>query len=294
MMENKPGQENSLKPEKIGQIANTRAPLQNMAHENLPQPIPTSFLNPQQVRIYSQEIFSFLESTEEDFQVSNDYFSLHTEINHTSRAFLIDWLVTIHGKFRMHQETLYLAVNLADRYMAKRIVNKKQLQLVGVTAIFIAAKYEEIYPPNLRDFIRTTDEAYSKQNLIKMEIDMLKVIDFQITFPTAWRFLEKYPELMTNGCGLLAEYLLELGQVEYAMLKYKPSVQAASVSYLANVFISKNYVWKIESPSEREVKECAKDFYVIFKAACAHPLSAVREKYIKKKLEVARFEAENH
>jgi Cyclin len=64
-------------------------------------------------------------------------------------------------------------------------VNKKQLQLVGLTAIFIASKYEEIYPPNIRDFIIATDSAYSKQHLIKMEVDMLKVIDFQVTFPTA-------------------------------------------------------------------------------------------------------------
>ena len=294
MLENHPTQENSLKPEKLGHSLNTRAPLQSMAHENLPQPVPSSLLNPQQVKCYSQEIFSFLESTESDCQASSDYFALHTEITHTCRAFLVDWLVTVHGKFRMHQETLYLAVNLVDRYMSKRIVNRRQLQLIGVTAIFIAAKYEEIYPPNARDFIRTTDEAYSKQNLIKMEIDMLKVIEFQVTFPTAWRFMERYPEVLNNGSALLAEYLLELGQVEYALLKFKPSIQAAAASYLANIIINKNYNWKIENPSEKEMGGCAKEFYRIFKAAAVHPLTAVRETYIRKKLDITKYEAEGH
>ena len=64
------------------------------------------------------------------------------------------------------------------------MVTKKQFQLVGLTAIFIAAKYEEIHPPTLKNFLMIADQAYSKQHLIKMEIDMLKVIDFQVTFPT--------------------------------------------------------------------------------------------------------------
>jgi G2/mitotic-specific cyclin-B, other len=291
MLENKLSQENSLKVEKPGQGI-SRAPLQNLTHENLPQPMTPSLLNPQVVKCYSQEIFTFLASNEENCQANSEYFSLHTEITHISRAFLVDWLVTIHGKFKLLQETLYIAVNLVDRYLAKRMVNKKQLQLVGVTAIFIASKYEEIYPPNAKDFIMATDQAYTKQHLIKMEVDMLKVIDFQITFPTPWRFMEKYPELFNNGSGLLAEYLLELGLIEYIILKYKPSIQAAAVSFLANVISNKNYVWKIEKPSESDIKECVKDFYQIFKASCVHPLTTVREKYIKKKLDIVKLESE--
>ena len=106
--------------------------------------------------------------------------------------------------------------------------------------------------------------------------------------------MDKYPELLNNGCaGLLAEYILEIGLVEYVMIKYKPSIQAAAASYLANVFINKSYVWKIESPSETDIKDCVKDFYSIFKASSSHPLTSVREKYIKKKLDIVRLEAES-
>jgi hypothetical protein len=90
MLENKLCQENSSKPEKPGQPIQSRPPLQNLAHENLPQPISQNMVNPQLVKCYSQEIFSFLASNEENCQANVDYFTLHTEINHTSRAFLID------------------------------------------------------------------------------------------------------------------------------------------------------------------------------------------------------------
>ena len=185
MLENKVTQENISKIEKVGQTSANRLPLRNLAHENIPMPILPELQNPQLLKCYFQEIFVFLLQTEDKFYSKADYFQLHSELTHASRAFLIDWLVGIHGRFRLVQETLYVAVNLIDRYLAKRMVTKKQLQLVGLTAIFIAAKYEEIYPPTVKEFLMAADQAYTKQHLIKMEVDMLKVIDFQITFPTA-------------------------------------------------------------------------------------------------------------
>lgn len=287
MLENQPTQENTTKPDKPALQISSRAPLQNMSYENLPQPIAISSQNPQLVKIYSEEIFEFLEATEEETLVKGDYFLLHTEINHTSRAFLIDWLVNIHSKFRLLQETLFIAVNLVDRYLAKRMITKKQLQLVGVTAIFIASKYEEIYPPNARDFLTATDQAYSKQHLIKMEVDMLKVVDFHITFPTAWRFMEKYSDILHNGSGQFAEFLLELGLVEYVMIKYRPSMQAAACVYLANTMLNKTIIWKNEGLNDLMFKECVKEFYKIFKSSSSHPLISVRDKYMRKKLDLA-------
>jgi cyclin B len=293
MIENNSLQENLAKTEKTSLAPATRPPLQNLYHENVAVPLQINNSNPQLVKIYFNEIFNFLESTEENFQIKSDYFLLHTEINHTSRAFLIDWLVTLHSKFRLLQETLYISVNLVDRYLSKRMVTKKQLQLVGVTAMFIAAKYEEIYPPNARDFLLATEQAYTKQHLVKMEVDMLKVMNFQITFPTPWRFMEKHPEVSSGGHNLLAEYLLELGQVEFVIVKYKPSMQAASVIYLANLLAGKGQNWKIEDLQGSEIHDCVKDFLKVFKSAASHPLTSVRDKYQKKKLDIVKIEQES-
>jgi len=78
------------------------------------------------------------------------------------RSILVDWLVEVHLKFKLVPETLYLVVNLIDRYLAKKEVTRSKLQLVGVTALFIATKYEEIYPPELRDLVYICDRAYTR------------------------------------------------------------------------------------------------------------------------------------
>lgn len=112
------------------------------------------------------------------------------------RAILIDWLIEVHLKFKLLPETLFITVNVIDRYLEKQKVNKSRLQLVGVASLFIASKYEEIYPPELKDFIYITDRAYTKQDLLSMEFHILSTLSFDCTFPTPYRFLERYLKVL--------------------------------------------------------------------------------------------------
>lgn len=79
------------------------------------------------------------------------------------RCILIAWLVEVHLKFKLLPETLFLTVNLIDRYTLHRPIKRTEYQLLGVTAMLIASKYEEIYAPEIGDFIYMTDKAYSKE-----------------------------------------------------------------------------------------------------------------------------------
>lgn len=124
------------------------------------------------------------------------------EINDKMRSILIDWLVDVHLKFKLLPETLFITVSIIDRFLEKTRVSKTRLQLVGVTALFIASKYEEIYPPELKDFVYITDKAYSKQDVIQMEYHMLMTLSFDITFPTALRFLERYTKLAGDDLAI--------------------------------------------------------------------------------------------
>jgi cyclin B len=83
------------------------------------------------------------------------------KINETIRSTLIDWIIQIHYNFKLLPETLFLTVNLVDRYLEKQVVSKRDVQLVGVAAMLIATKYEEIYPPVLKDLVFITDNAYT-------------------------------------------------------------------------------------------------------------------------------------
>ena len=94
------------------------------------------------------------------------YMTRQSDINEKMRAILIDWLVDVHLKFKLVDETLFLAVNMIDRYLEKSEVSRQKLQLVGITSMFIASKYEEIYPPDLRDFVYVTDKAYTKSQIL--------------------------------------------------------------------------------------------------------------------------------
>ena len=111
---------------------------------------------------YVQEMYEHFRMKEVSTSVRPVYMEDQSFINERMRSILVDWLVEVHLKFKLVPETLYLTVNLIDRYLAKTEVSRPKLQLVGVTALLIASKYEEIYPPELRDLVYICDRAYSK------------------------------------------------------------------------------------------------------------------------------------
>jgi|Transcript_23189 cyclin B len=103
-----------------------------------------------------------------------------TDINENVRAILVDWIISVHAKFKLLPETLYLTINLIDRYFSLFNVNKAEVQLVGITALLISTKYEEIYPPTVKDFIYLTDNTFTRQQILNMEKNMLFHLQFDI------------------------------------------------------------------------------------------------------------------
>jgi cyclin B len=179
-------------------------------------------------------------STEKAAIANYGYMGHQTDINERMRAILMDWLIEVHYKFKLLPETLFLTVNLIDRYLEKaQGVHRSKLQLVGVTAMLIASKYEEIYAPEVKDFVYITDKAYSKEEILKMEYSILVTLSLDITAPSAFRFLERFSKLLhlTPQQLCLARYLIELPLIEYSMLRYSPSLMAASSAFLAQKII---------------------------------------------------------
>ena len=101
-----------------------------------------------------------------------------THVNEQCRAILIDWLINIHGKFKLLPETLFITINLIDRYLSVVRIEKDVTQLVGVAALLIATKYEEIYPPTVKDFIYVTKNAYKRSEILDMERNILFTLEF--------------------------------------------------------------------------------------------------------------------
>lgn len=98
-----------------------------------------------------------------------------TEIEWDMRTTLIDWLLQVHMRYHMMPETLWIAVNIIDRFLSKRVVSLVKFQLVGVTAMFVAAKYEEIMAPSVEEFVYMTENGYTREEILKGEKILLTV-----------------------------------------------------------------------------------------------------------------------
>jgi Cyclin, N-terminal domain len=114
---------------------------------------------------YVQDMYEHFRGKEAMTSVRPLYMENQMHINERMRSILVDWLVEVHLKFKLVPETLYLTINLIDRYLERTEVSRPKLQLVGVTSLLIASKYEEIYPPELRDLVYICDRAYSRQEV---------------------------------------------------------------------------------------------------------------------------------
>ena len=183
---------------------------------------------------FSNDIYVYLNHLEEKFKVKTNFLQSQQQMNPKMRARLVDWIVAVHHKFKLLPETLYLAIAIMDRFLEKAsTVCKDKVQLVGVTAFFIACKYEEIYPPEITDFIKVCD-AYNKNDILKMEKTVLKTLNFQLCYPLPLHFLRRFSKAAhaDQEIHTLAKYLMELGLVEYECSSWKPSLLAAASLYL--------------------------------------------------------------
>jgi hypothetical protein len=111
-----------------------------------------------------------------------------TEIEWDMRTTLIDWLLQVHMRYHMLPETLWIAVNIIDRFLSKRVVSLVKFQLVGVTAMFVAAKYEEIMAPSVEEFVYMTENGYTRDDILKGEKILLSVSLFFSACPQLIKF----------------------------------------------------------------------------------------------------------
>ena len=139
---------------------------------------------------YQEEIIPYLLSLEDKKRINPNYMLNQNDINEKMRMILIDWLVEVHLKFKLLPETLFLTINFIDRYLQNNQTPRDKLQLIAVSSLLIACKYEEIYPPEISSFVYITDNAYKKEDILNYEIKILGDLEYDLTYPTPLRFLE--------------------------------------------------------------------------------------------------------
>lgn len=225
--------------------------------------------NPQILFEYLDDLLESLKQ-EEKFLIFNKENRLLHEVKDHMRLILISWITEVHRKFRLLDETLYLTIQLVDQclHSNQNKFDKNNFQLLGISALYLSCKYEEIYFASLHDFSYVTENTFSTKEIIEMESKILEMVDFFICTSYPLRFLEIYKLLfnLTDPQFYFCQLLIEITLMDSRFLEFDHSLIA-----LSSIFIMiKSFTNKFESISQTFYKEL-KDRKIPFKH-CTHLL----------------------
>ncbi|XP_063166887.1 cyclin-A2 isoform X2 [Candoia aspera] len=205
-------------------------------------------INVNHVPDYIEDIYKYLREMEVKCKPKVGYMKKQPDITNNMRAILVDWLVEVGEEYKLQNETLHLAVNYIDRFLSSMSVLRGKLQLVGTAAMLLASKFEEIYPPEVAEFVYITDDTYTKKQVLRMEHLVLKVLSFDLAAPTINQFLSQY--FLHQPASSLVENL-------------------AMTDSLA----------KVTGYTTESIKPCLLDLHKTYCRAAQHTQQSVREKY---------------
>jgi len=183
---------------------------------------------------YAHDIFLYYKEKELKYIIPN-YMPSQVYISKNMRAVLIDWMVEVQESFELNHETLYLAVKMVDHYLSNKVIAKDKFQLLGATCLLMASKYDERIPPSIEDFLYICDDAYVKRDLILMEIEVFKKLNFFLGFPMSYRFLRRFARTgkLSMETLTLSRFILETSLMEYDLIHERDSKMAAGSLLLA-------------------------------------------------------------
>jgi hypothetical protein len=190
---------------------------------------------------YVVEIFDYLKDLEVATLPNPEYIEHQPDLEWKMRGILVDWLIEVHTRFRLLPETLFLAVNIIDRFLSAEVVALDRLQLVGVTAMFIASKYEEVLSPHVANFSHVADETFSDKEILDAERHVLATLEYNMSFPNPMNFLRRISkadnyDIQTRTLG---KYLMEISLLDHRFMGFPQSQIAAASMYLARLILER-------------------------------------------------------
>ncbi|PKY05218.1 A/B/D/E cyclin [Aspergillus campestris IBT 28561] len=190
---------------------------------------------------YVVEIFDYLRDLEMETLPNPQYIEHQPDLEWKMRGILVDWLIEVHTRFRLLPETLFLAVNLIDRFLSAEVVALDRLQLVGVAAMFIASKYEEVLSPHVANFSHVADETFSDKEILDAERHILATLEYNMSFPNPMNFLRRISKADNYDIHTrtLGKYLMEISLLDHRFMNFPQSHVAASAMYLARLILDR-------------------------------------------------------
>jgi hypothetical protein len=172
-----------------------------------------------------------------------NYMESQKELAWKMRGILTDWLIQVHFRFRLLPETLFLAVNIIDRFLSSRVVSLAKLQLVGVACMFIAAKVEEIVAPSAAKFLYCADSFYTEVGILQAQKYILKTLDWNLSYPNPMHFLRRVSKADKYNVQVrtIGKYLMEVSCLEWRLIAASPSLLAAASIWLARIILGREH-----------------------------------------------------
>jgi len=236
---------------------------------------------------YVREIFEYYQELEKVTMPNAQYMDHQDDLEWKMRGILVDWLIEVHMRFRLLPETLFLAVNIIDRFLSQKVVPLDKLQLVGITAMFIASKYEEVLSPHVGNFTHVADDGFSVDEVLAAERYTLSTLKYDLSYPNPMNFLRRISkadnyDIQTRTLG---KYLMELSLVDHRFLEYRQSHIAAAAMYLARMILDRGpwdvTLTKFAGYTEEDILPVFDIMVDFLQAPVAH--EALFKKYASKK-----------
>lgn len=220
-----------------------------VASEHIERPIPHTAAeldledldDPLMVAEYANDIFEYLRDLECKSVPNPQYMSHQDDLEWKTRGILIDWLVEVHTRFHLLPETLFLAVNVVDRFLSEKVVQLDRLQLVGITAMFIASKYEEVLSPHIANFRHIADDGFTEAEILSAERFVLATLNYDLSYPNPMNFLRRISKADNYDIQsrTIGKYLMEVSLLDHRLMAYRPSHIAAAAMYLARLILDR-------------------------------------------------------
>ncbi|XP_064168964.1 G1/S-specific cyclin-E1 [Anguilla rostrata] len=216
-----------------------------------------------------EDVWNNLLKKDKAYSRDMHFMERHPQLQPKMRVILLDWLIEVCEVYKLHRETFYLAQDLFDRYMATQTnVLKTRLQLIGISALFIAAKLEEIYPPKVHQFAYVSDGACTEDEILSMELIIMKELKWSLSPLTSISWLNIYMQvayLKDSGEVLIPQYpqatfvqiaeLLDVCVLDVKCLEFSYSMLAASALFH---FSSVELVEKVSGFQWSDMERCVK------------------------------------
>lgn len=224
---------------------------------------------------YKDDLLRSWKNFEKENGMSGEFMeTVQTDLKPRMLTVLYGWMIEVNSKFKNHEETLWQAMTLCNRYLSKVDVPRTELQLVGSACLWISAKYTEIYPPLAKDFVYISDNAYTREQLLEREQHICKELDYNFSGPTPYTFALRYADVATHGfpeknrirVKYLTLYGLERASLSYKLYKYEYSALAAAALHCALSCTGHRWssqVEKLTGVSAKDIKPLSREIRTI-------------------------------